>query len=52
MVGDDLGHVLSYSETEITTAGTTIGAIFGAAVLGTMADRLGRKNSLLIADVL
>lgn len=51
LVGDDLGHVLSYSETEITTAGTTIGAIFGAAILGTMADKLGRKMSLLIADV-
>jgi len=52
LVGDDLGHVLDYSETEIVTAGTTIGAIFGSFVLGTMADKWGRKTTLFIADAL
>lgn len=52
LVGSDLGRKLTSSETEITTAGTTIGAICGAAVLGAYADKLGRKWALLIADVL
>ena len=51
LVQDDLGHFLSYSEQEIITAATTIGAIFGGAILGTLADRLGRKPCLFIADV-
>lgn len=51
MVGTDLGHKLSDSETEIITAATTIGAIVGAAVLGTLADKLGRKWSMVIADI-
>jgi SP family myo-inositol transporter-like MFS transporter 13 len=51
LVQDDLGHFLSYSEQEIITAATTIGAVFGGAILGTLADRLGRKWCLLIADV-
>ena len=51
LVQDDLGHFLSYSEQEIITAATTIGAIFGGAILGILADRLGRKPCLFIADV-
>lgn len=51
LVGDDLGHFLSYSEQEIITAATTIGAIFGGAILGSLADKLGRKWSLCIADI-
>jgi hypothetical protein len=51
LVRDDLGHFLSYSEQEIVTAATTIGAIFGGAILGALADRLGRKPCLFIADV-
>lgn len=42
---------MSYSEQEIITAATTIGAIFGGAILGALADRLGRKMCLFIADV-
>jgi hypothetical protein len=51
LVRDDLGDFLSYSEQEIVTAATTIGAIFGGAILGALADRLGRKPCLFIADV-
>lgn len=51
LVGEDLGHTLSYSEQEIITASTTIGAIFGGAILGAYADKLGRKWALFIADV-
>ncbi|WWC65531.1 uncharacterized protein I303_108149 [Kwoniella dejecticola CBS 10117] len=50
MVGTDLGHVLSASEQEIITAGCTIGAIFGALILGGLADKIGRKWSMALAD--
>jgi MFS family permease len=50
-VGSDLGHPLTSGEQEII-AGCTIGAILGSAILGTLADRLGRRLSLFIADVL
>ncbi|KAL0242096.1 hypothetical protein I308_105724 [Cryptococcus tetragattii IND107] len=45
------GSALSSSQQEIITAGTTIGAIFGSAILGGRGDRLGRKAAILIADV-
>lgn len=51
-VGSDLGHPLTHGEQEIITAGCTIGAIFGASILGTLADRLGRRLALFIADLL
>ncbi|WVQ78915.1 hypothetical protein IAT38_001006 [Cryptococcus sp. DSM 104549] len=52
LVGNDLtGTALTYSQQEIITAGTTIGAIFGSSILGGWGDRLGRKNAILISDV-
>ncbi|WRT69342.1 uncharacterized protein IL334_006326 [Kwoniella shivajii] len=51
LVGTDLGHVISTSEQEIITAGTTIGAIFGAMILGGLADKIGRKWSMALADL-
>lgn len=51
MVGTDLGHLLSAQEEEIITASCTIGAIFGASILGTYADKLGRRWAMIIADV-
>ena len=51
-VGSDLGHPLTHGEQEIITAGCTIGAIFGSAILGGLADKLGRRLALFIADVL
>ncbi|WVQ67493.1 uncharacterized protein L199_005693 [Kwoniella botswanensis] len=50
LIGDDLGHELTYSQQEIVTAGTTIGAIFGSSILGAFADKLGRKWCITIAD--
>lgn len=50
MVGEDLGHSLSNQEQEIITAGCTIGAIFGASILGVLADKLGRKWCMVCAD--
>ncbi|OXG31499.1 MFS transporter, SP family, solute carrier family 2 (myo-inositol transporter), member 13 [Cryptococcus neoformans Bt15] len=52
LVGTDLGgSALNYSQQEIITAGTTIGAIFGSAILGGWGDRLGRKGAILVSDV-
>ncbi|RSH91581.1 hypothetical protein EHS25_009880 [Saitozyma podzolica] len=51
LVGTDLGHELSSSEQEVITAATTIGAIPGALILGVLADRLGRKWAMAIADI-
>ena len=45
------GKRLTYSQQEIATAATTIGSIFGAAILGSFADKWGRKPCLLIADL-
>ena len=51
MVGNALGVELTAQRQEIMTAGTTIGAIFGALILGSLADRLGRKWAMAIADI-
>ncbi|WVQ78653.1 hypothetical protein IAT38_000740 [Cryptococcus sp. DSM 104549] len=52
LVGNELtGKALSSSEQEIITAGTTIGAIFGAGVLGGWGDKIGRKKAILISDI-
>ncbi|OWT39588.1 MFS transporter, SP family, solute carrier family 2 (myo-inositol transporter), member 13 [Cryptococcus neoformans Bt1] len=52
LVGTDLGgSALNSSQQEIITAGTTIGAIFGSAILGGWGDRLGRKGAILVSDV-
>lgn len=51
-VGSQLtGKPLTYGQQEITTAATTIGSIFGAAILGFFADKWGRKPCLLISDL-
>ncbi|KAI5476111.1 MFS transporter, SP family, solute carrier family 2 (myo-inositol transporter), member 13 [Pseudohyphozyma bogoriensis] len=51
LVGEDLGHALSYSEQEIITAGTTIGAVFGALILGWWSDKAGRKMAMVVSDI-
>ncbi|GIJ90324.1 hypothetical protein Asppvi_009278 [Aspergillus pseudoviridinutans] len=50
-VGTDFGYALSYIQQEVATAATTVGSIFGAAILGLFADRWGRKLCLLISDL-
>lgn len=51
-VGAELtGKELTYPQQEIATAATTIGSIFGAAILGFFADSWGRKPCLLISDI-
>ncbi|KAF7168734.1 hypothetical protein CNMCM5623_001640 [Aspergillus felis] len=50
-VGTDFGYALSYIQQEVATAATTVGSIFGAAILGLFADRCGRKLCLLISDL-
>ncbi|KAL4809092.1 general substrate transporter [Aspergillus unguis] len=51
-VGTELtGKMLTYPQQEIATAATTIGSIFGAAILGFFTDTWGRKPCLFISDV-
>ncbi|CAI7579584.1 unnamed protein product [Penicillium pancosmium] len=51
-IGTDFGgRALSYTQQEIATAATTIGSIFGAAILGMFADSWGRKTCLLVSDL-
>lgn len=51
-VGTQLtGKALTYTQQEIATAATTIGSIFGAAILGLFADKWGRKPCLLVSDL-
>ncbi|KAF4551904.1 Sugar (and other) transporter-like protein 24 [Elsinoe fawcettii] len=45
------GKALTYQQQEIATAATTIGSIFGAAILGMFADKWGRKPCLFISDI-
>lgn len=45
------GKALTYGQQEIAVAATTIGSIFGAAILGLFADKWGRKKCLLISDL-
>ena len=46
------GKALTAPQQEIAVVATTIGSIFGAAILGFFADRWGRKRCLLISEIL
>ena len=50
IIGNHLGDV-PHNEPEIITAGRTIGAVFGSAILGGLADKLGRKRCMGIAGI-
>ncbi|KAJ5094503.1 myo-inositol transporter 2 [Penicillium angulare] len=51
-VGTELtSKTLTYTQQEVATAATTIGSIFGSAILGFFADKWGRKPCLFISDV-
>ncbi len=47
---DDLG--LSTLQAEVITSWVTLGALFGALVAGTVADRAGRRRAAIVAGVL
>jgi SP family myo-inositol transporter-like MFS transporter 13 len=51
-IGEDLGHPLSSSESELLTSLTSGGALVGAVIAGLSADKFGRKLGMYIGCVL
>ncbi|WVR05560.1 hypothetical protein IAU60_002579 [Kwoniella sp. DSM 27419] len=50
-IKDDLGHILTNTEKEWISSGTSCGALVGALGSGMLADRIGRKWVLAVGDV-
>ncbi|KAF2031750.1 putative transporter [Setomelanomma holmii] len=48
-IGTSLGHELTSSEQELVTSLTSGGALVGAVIAGTLADRFGRKLPIFLA---
>lgn len=46
IIGEDLGHRLSTSESELITSLTSGGALVGAVFAGLSADKYGRKKAI------
>ncbi|KAK9465373.1 hypothetical protein V1512DRAFT_266178 [Lipomyces arxii] len=51
-MGNDLGHEITNSEKELITSGTSLGALLGGVIAGTLADVLGRKWVTIGANTL
>lgn len=51
-IGDELGIQAGSFEDGFVTASVLLGAIVGAAIIGPMSDRLGRKKLLLISAII
>ncbi|CAG9989268.1 unnamed protein product [Clonostachys byssicola] len=51
-LGDDLGHPLTTSESELITSLTSGGALVGAVIAGLMADKFGRKAGIYVGCAL
>lgn len=52
MIGSDLGPAeLSNQQKEFITAATSLGALLAGIVAGALADQIGRKWVVAIADV-
>lgn len=51
-IGKDLGHPLTTLDKGLITSSTSLGALIASPVAGLLADRIGRKPIILIADVL
>lgn len=51
-IGNDLGHPLTTVDKSLITSCTSLGALIASPVAGLLADRIGRKPIILIADVL
>lgn len=51
-IGKDLGHPLTTFDKSLITSCTSLGALIASPVAGLLADRIGRKPIILIADVL
>ncbi|KAK9449601.1 general substrate transporter [Limtongia smithiae] len=51
-MGNDLGHEITSGEKEFITSATSLGALLGGIIAGTLADELGRKWVTLGANSL
>ncbi|KAL8953194.1 MAG: hypothetical protein Q9222_000929 [Ikaeria aurantiellina] len=51
-IGDDLSHPLSTLDKSLITSATSLFALIASPLAGILADRLGRKYVVLIADLL
>lgn len=51
-IGSDLSHPLSTLDKSLITSSTSLFALIASPVAGVLADRLGRKYVVLVADVL
>ncbi|KAK9323043.1 general substrate transporter [Lipomyces orientalis] len=51
-MGTDLGHAITSSEKELITSATSLGALLGGIIAGTLADILGRKWVTIGANTL
>lgn len=51
-IGNDLGHPLTTLDKSLITSCTSLGALVASPLAALLADRIGRKPIILIADVL
>lgn len=51
-IGKDLGHPLTTFDKSLITSCTSLGALIASPITGLLADRVGRKPIIIIADVL
>ena len=51
-LGNDLGHPLTTLDKSLITSCTSLGALIASPIVALLADRIGRKRIILIADVL
>ena len=51
-IGKDLGHPLTTFDKSLITSCTSLGALIASPIAGLLADKVGRKPIIIIADVL
>ena len=51
-IGPDLSHELTTLDKSLVTSCTSFFALFASPIAGILADKLGRKRVMLVADVL
>ena len=52
LVDTSLGHPLSALDKGLVTSSTSLGALIASPITGLLADKLGRRTIILIADIL
>ncbi|EEB09308.1 myo-inositol transporter Itr1 [Schizosaccharomyces japonicus yFS275] len=52
VINKDLGHTLSYGDKEFITSATSLGALMGGVIAGTLADFMGRRPVISVGAVI